>query len=172
MASSGDKAQPLRPDSPVHVIMVNVTAPATLPAGYEFEAQVEGDPEQTVHAVVVRKCGLHLQHILEYIVIAVDGDRLTCFFVCLYSLMEVLTKEIYSRFPWKAQLPIIHLQERASRRPKAIGRIVYAAASTTGAVTRVCAVQFSAHIVRCMFENVLSRDVQYLILLFPRFVVL
>jgi hypothetical protein len=49
-----DKAEPLRSDSPVHVVMVDVTAPATLPAGYEFEAQVEGDPERTVHAVVVR----------------------------------------------------------------------------------------------------------------------
>jgi hypothetical protein len=48
-----DRAEPLRPDSPVQVVMVNVTAPATLPAGYEFEAQVNGDPEQTVHAVVV-----------------------------------------------------------------------------------------------------------------------
>ena len=48
-----DRAEPLRPDSPVQVVMVNVVAPATLPAGYEFEAQVEGDPELTVHAVVV-----------------------------------------------------------------------------------------------------------------------
>ena len=48
-----DRAEPLRPDSPVQVVMVNVTAPATLPAGYEFEAQVHGDPEMTVHAIVV-----------------------------------------------------------------------------------------------------------------------
>lgn len=48
-----DKAVPLRSDSPVHLVMVNVIAPATLPAGYEFEAQVQNDPEMTVHAVVV-----------------------------------------------------------------------------------------------------------------------
>lgn len=48
------RAEPLRSDSPVQLVMVNVTAPATLPAGYEFEAQVEGgDPEETVHAIVV-----------------------------------------------------------------------------------------------------------------------
>lgn len=54
-----DKAEPLRSDSPVHVVIANVTAPATLPAGYEFEAQIEGgDPERTVHAVVVSFCSL------------------------------------------------------------------------------------------------------------------
>ena len=48
-----DRAVPLRSDSPVQLAMVNVIAPATLPAGYEFEAQVQNDPEMTVHAVVV-----------------------------------------------------------------------------------------------------------------------
>jgi len=52
--------KPLRSDSPVQVVMVNVTAPASLPAGYEFEAQVNNDPEMTVHAVVVGEFILNL----------------------------------------------------------------------------------------------------------------
>lgn len=60
-----DRAEPLRPDSPVQVVMVNVTAPATLPAGYEFEAQVHGDPEMTVHAVVVCHTEMSLDTVYE-----------------------------------------------------------------------------------------------------------
>ena len=64
--AADDRAEPLRPESPVQVVMVNVTAPATLPAGYEFEAQVNGgDPEMTVHAIVV--CHMNLTGYRVYI---------------------------------------------------------------------------------------------------------
>ena len=47
------KAQPLNPGG-FTPVMVHVTAPADLPAGYTFEALLNGDPERTFTAVVVR----------------------------------------------------------------------------------------------------------------------
>lgn len=92
-----DKAEPLRPDSPVHVVMVDVTAPATLPAGYEFDAQVDGgDPELTVHAVVV-SASAFVQFNLIFVV---DNCSLYC---PEYSLKEVLLREMYFRFQWKRE---------------------------------------------------------------------
>ena len=41
----------VRPDLP---IMVHVTAPATLPAGYTFEAEINGDPTKLFTCEVVR----------------------------------------------------------------------------------------------------------------------
>ena len=49
-----EKAQPLNPVGLIPV-MVHVTAPADLPAGYTFEALLNGDPERTFTAVVVRR---------------------------------------------------------------------------------------------------------------------
>ena len=45
----------VRPDLPM---MVHVTAPATLPAGYTFEAEINGDPTKlfTCEVVSVRVC--------------------------------------------------------------------------------------------------------------------
>ena len=41
----------IRPDLPM---MVHVTAPATLPAGYTFEAEINGDPKKLFTCEVVR----------------------------------------------------------------------------------------------------------------------
>lgn len=41
-------------DSPP--LMVYVTAPATLPAGYTFEAHLNGDPSRTFTCEVVSQC--------------------------------------------------------------------------------------------------------------------
>jgi hypothetical protein len=41
----------IRPDLPM---MVHVTAPATLPAGYTFEAEINGDPTKLFTCEVVR----------------------------------------------------------------------------------------------------------------------
>ena len=41
----------IRPDLPM---MVHVTAPATLPAGYTFEAEINGDPTKLFNCEVVR----------------------------------------------------------------------------------------------------------------------
>ena len=43
----------VRPDLPM---MVHVTAPATLPAGYTFEAEINGDPNKLFTCEVVRVC--------------------------------------------------------------------------------------------------------------------
>ena len=43
----------VRPDLPM---MVHVTAPATLPAGYTFEAEINGDPNKLFTCEVVRLC--------------------------------------------------------------------------------------------------------------------
>lgn len=139
-----DRAEPLRPDSPVQVVMVNVTAPATLPAGYEFEAQVEnGDPELTVRAVVVCDDLVNDDHCC--------GDtRLTSCRVPIHSLTEVLLKEMYFKSQWRRH--IHHLVEDASRLRKDIGKMDYAAAATTDAATRVCGVPFVAHTV-CLQKN-------------------
>jgi hypothetical protein len=53
MASSASSA-PLNPDGDVLPIMVHVTAPATLPAGYTFEAELNGDPALVFNCEVVR----------------------------------------------------------------------------------------------------------------------
>jgi hypothetical protein len=45
---------PLYPDAKALPVLVHVTAPATLPAGYTFEAFVNGDPNRTFTAEVVR----------------------------------------------------------------------------------------------------------------------
>jgi hypothetical protein len=37
-------------------LMVHVTAPATLPAGYTFEAEINGDPNKLFTCEVVRFC--------------------------------------------------------------------------------------------------------------------
>jgi hypothetical protein len=47
------KVDPLYPDAEALPVLVHVTAPATLPAGYTFEAQVNGDPNRTFTAEVV-----------------------------------------------------------------------------------------------------------------------
>jgi predicted amidohydrolase len=48
-----EMAQPINSD--VHIpVMVHVTAPADLPAGYTFEASLNGDPDRTFTAEVVR----------------------------------------------------------------------------------------------------------------------
>jgi hypothetical protein len=39
-------------------LMVHVTAPATLPAGYTFEAEINGDPAKLFTCEVVRGDGL------------------------------------------------------------------------------------------------------------------
>lgn len=45
---------PLNPGGDVLPIMVHVTAPATLPAGYTFEAELNGDPALVFNCEVVR----------------------------------------------------------------------------------------------------------------------
>lgn len=45
---------PLYPDAAAPPVLVHVTAPATLVAGYTFEAQINGDPNRTFTAEVVR----------------------------------------------------------------------------------------------------------------------
>jgi hypothetical protein len=47
-------AAPLNPVGDVLPIMVHVTAPATLPAGYTFEAELNGDPALVFNCEVVR----------------------------------------------------------------------------------------------------------------------
>jgi hypothetical protein len=53
MASSA-ASTPLNPGGDVLPIMVHVTAPATLPAGYTFEAELNGDPALVFNCEVVR----------------------------------------------------------------------------------------------------------------------
>jgi hypothetical protein len=53
MASSATST-PLNPGGDVLPIMVHVTAPATLPAGYTFEAELNGDPALVFNCEVVR----------------------------------------------------------------------------------------------------------------------
>jgi len=50
------------------------------------------------------------------------------------------------KFPWKR---LRLTEDCASRRPRATGKIHYAAAATMDAVIRVCGVPFAAHTVRC-----------------------
>jgi len=45
MATSASGA-PLNPDDGTETLVVHVTAPASLPAGYTFEAEINGDPEK------------------------------------------------------------------------------------------------------------------------------
>ena len=49
-----EKSAPLIPNGSAPV-MVHVTAPADLPAGYTFEANLNGDPNRTFTVQVVRK---------------------------------------------------------------------------------------------------------------------
>jgi hypothetical protein len=55
MASTSSKtpyqATGTKPDPPM---MVHVTAPATLPAGYTFDAEINGDPAKLFTCEVVR----------------------------------------------------------------------------------------------------------------------
>jgi hypothetical protein len=53
MASTA-ASTPLNPGGDVLPIMVHVTAPATLPAGYTFEAELNGDPDKVFNCEVVR----------------------------------------------------------------------------------------------------------------------
>ena len=53
MASSA-ASTPLNPGGDALPIMVHVTAPATLPAGYTFEAELNGDPALVFNCEVVR----------------------------------------------------------------------------------------------------------------------
>jgi hypothetical protein len=46
---------PLNPSGPKLPLMIHVTAPATLPAGYTFEAQINGDESKIVTIEVVRE---------------------------------------------------------------------------------------------------------------------
>jgi hypothetical protein len=45
---------PLNPGGDVLPLMVHVTAPATLPAGYTFEAELNGNAEKIFNCEVVR----------------------------------------------------------------------------------------------------------------------
>lgn len=56
--NSADKMDALYPDQEAIPVKVHVLAPATLPAGYTFEASVNGDPERTFTAEVV--CALNI----------------------------------------------------------------------------------------------------------------
>jgi hypothetical protein len=51
MASTA-ASTPLNPGGDVLPIMVHVTAPATLPAGYTFEAELNGDPDKVFNCEV------------------------------------------------------------------------------------------------------------------------
>lgn len=51
MASSA----PLHPNEGSLPLMIHVTAPATLPAGYAFEAEINGDPEKVFTCLVVSR---------------------------------------------------------------------------------------------------------------------
>ena len=55
-----EKAAPLNAEGGSPPVLVHVTAPATLPAGYTFEAQLNEDPERTftVEVVSLFCCGL------------------------------------------------------------------------------------------------------------------
>lgn len=53
MASSA-ASTPLNPGGNVLPLMVHVTAPTTLPAGYTFEAELNGDPDTVFNCEVVR----------------------------------------------------------------------------------------------------------------------
>ena len=46
---------PLNPSGNVLPLMIHVTAPATLPAGYTFEAAINGDESKIVNIEVVRR---------------------------------------------------------------------------------------------------------------------
>lgn len=46
---------PLNPNGNVLPIMIHVTAPATLPGGYTFEAAINGDESKIVNVEVVRR---------------------------------------------------------------------------------------------------------------------
>jgi hypothetical protein len=50
-----EKSEPLNPNGSSAPVMVHVTAPADLPAGYTFEANLNGDPNRTFTVQVVRK---------------------------------------------------------------------------------------------------------------------
>lgn len=52
-ATTGEKATPLNADGAPPPVMVHVTAPANLPAGYTFEAQINEDAETTFTVEVV-----------------------------------------------------------------------------------------------------------------------
>jgi hypothetical protein len=53
--SPSDSKAPLNPQrGPPPPLMIHVTAPATLPAGYTFEAQINGDESKVVTIEVVR----------------------------------------------------------------------------------------------------------------------
>lgn len=129
-----DRAEPLRPDSPVQVIMVNVIAPATLPAGYEFEAQVQGDPEMTVHAVVVR---MSIMLVAGYSCEA----PFSLVFLTKCSLKEVLLKEKYLRFPWKRTTC---LEDCESRHLKATGRTACVDVAIMAVAINISGVPFAA----------------------------
>ena len=48
-----EKTQPLYPEASKAPILLHVTAPATLPSGYTFEANINGDPDRTFTVEVV-----------------------------------------------------------------------------------------------------------------------
>jgi hypothetical protein len=57
-------AEPLDPDASTPPVMVHVVAPATLPEGYTFEAQIGGNVERTFKVEVVRAhCSVETMHI-------------------------------------------------------------------------------------------------------------
>jgi hypothetical protein len=60
--ASATSSDVVRPDLP---IMVHVTAPATLPAGYTFEAEINGDPNKLFTCHVVRR--YHSSHLLVFL---------------------------------------------------------------------------------------------------------
>lgn len=53
MASTASST-PLNPGGDALPLMVHVTAPATLPEGYTFEAEINGDPDKIFNCEVVR----------------------------------------------------------------------------------------------------------------------
>ena len=59
----------VRPDLPM---MVHVTAPATLPAGYTFEAEINGDPTKLFTCKVVSVCFIIIIIIFVIVIISIS----------------------------------------------------------------------------------------------------
>lgn len=50
---TSEKANPLYPDVSTPALMIHVVAPAALPAGYTFDAEINEDPDRTFTVEVV-----------------------------------------------------------------------------------------------------------------------
>mmetsp|Transcript_7633 Transcript_7633/g.9989 ORF Transcript_7633/g.9989 Transcript_7633/m.9989 type:complete len:263 (+) Transcript_7633:116-904(+) len=76
IASGGGGSAPLNPNEESIPMLVHVTAPASLPAGYTFEAEINGNPEQIITCEVPEGGVTEGQLFMAPLPVTFEGARL------------------------------------------------------------------------------------------------